>query len=329
MIRLPPWPGKVPFTGGDTRTVVDVLLYAALLVSLVVALVLPGVRRAPDRRCAGQHRRPGPRRRAGPGDRAAGRQRPARQGRSSWPPAASSTCRRSSSSATLGFTDLIIALKLLIVVVWVGAGCLEVRRALHQRRAADGLQRAVQPAQADQPAHYRDAPRRPAALEASPGSWPTSAARSSRSSSRWCCCSRPTRRSPCWPRSFMVLLPRVHRVDVPAGGAAGVERAVRVRRGVPVRRLPGRRRLQRHRLLGAVAAAGDRRRAAVLPGARQPASRPGLVPAVDAAVRRQLGLGDLGVRARRRGAAQRAATSRRRTRSTSWSAFGYDPDARR
>src|SRR5262245_61436963 len=42
-IRLPPWPGKVPFTKGDDRTVVDVALYVALLASIVVALVLPGV----------------------------------------------------------------------------------------------------------------------------------------------------------------------------------------------------------------------------------------------------------------------------------------------
>src|SRR6201991_1275380 len=42
-IRQPPWPGKVPLTGGDERTAVDVALYVALLASLVVALVLPGV----------------------------------------------------------------------------------------------------------------------------------------------------------------------------------------------------------------------------------------------------------------------------------------------
>ena len=36
-IRLAPWPGRVPLTGGDSRTVADVVLYAALLVSLVVA----------------------------------------------------------------------------------------------------------------------------------------------------------------------------------------------------------------------------------------------------------------------------------------------------
>ena len=36
-IRLAPWPERVPLTGGDSRTVADVVLYAALLVSLFVA----------------------------------------------------------------------------------------------------------------------------------------------------------------------------------------------------------------------------------------------------------------------------------------------------
>jgi hypothetical protein len=41
-IRLPAWPGKVPFTSGDTRTIVDVALYAIVLVSGVWALLSPG-----------------------------------------------------------------------------------------------------------------------------------------------------------------------------------------------------------------------------------------------------------------------------------------------
>jgi hypothetical protein len=41
-IRLRPWKW-VPFTNGDRRTVLDVVLYFALLASLVVALVSPGV----------------------------------------------------------------------------------------------------------------------------------------------------------------------------------------------------------------------------------------------------------------------------------------------
>ncbi|MGP3708413.1 DUF3556 domain-containing protein [Gordonia paraffinivorans] len=42
-IRLPPWPDKVPFTKGDSRTPFDVALYALILVNLAVAIVLPGV----------------------------------------------------------------------------------------------------------------------------------------------------------------------------------------------------------------------------------------------------------------------------------------------
>ena len=42
-IRLAPWPNKVPFTRGDERTAVDVLLYVGLLGALVVSLALPGV----------------------------------------------------------------------------------------------------------------------------------------------------------------------------------------------------------------------------------------------------------------------------------------------
>ncbi len=41
-IRLPAWPDKVPFTRGDNRTVVDVLLYAIVLVGGVWALLSPG-----------------------------------------------------------------------------------------------------------------------------------------------------------------------------------------------------------------------------------------------------------------------------------------------
>ena len=41
-IRLPPWPQRIPFTKGTSRTPVDVLLYAALLVMLLVALLSDG-----------------------------------------------------------------------------------------------------------------------------------------------------------------------------------------------------------------------------------------------------------------------------------------------
>jgi hypothetical protein len=38
-IRLPPWPGRVPFTRGDARTPVDVLLYGVLVAALLLALL--------------------------------------------------------------------------------------------------------------------------------------------------------------------------------------------------------------------------------------------------------------------------------------------------
>ncbi|MCV7384461.1 DUF3556 domain-containing protein [Mycolicibacter longobardus] len=41
-IRLPPWPERVPLTRGDTRTVIDVALYAAVLVSGIWLLLSPG-----------------------------------------------------------------------------------------------------------------------------------------------------------------------------------------------------------------------------------------------------------------------------------------------
>jgi hypothetical protein len=41
-IRLPPWPREVPLTKGDTRTIVDVGLYAVVLASGVWALLAPG-----------------------------------------------------------------------------------------------------------------------------------------------------------------------------------------------------------------------------------------------------------------------------------------------
>ncbi|OAN41534.1 DUF3556 domain-containing protein [Mycolicibacterium iranicum] len=47
-IRLPPWPNRVPLTAGDTRTPLDVALYAALLVTLVVALGSNGTGPIPE-----------------------------------------------------------------------------------------------------------------------------------------------------------------------------------------------------------------------------------------------------------------------------------------
>ena len=112
-IRLPPWPDKVPFTRGDRRTVGDVALYLAIIATAIAALVAPTVTRT---------------------------------GVSLVNPVLLLTligllivmglrdkvvflAARSEQYlpalvffAVLGPVDLVIALKLLIVVVWIGAG---------------------------------------------------------------------------------------------------------------------------------------------------------------------------------------------------------------
>lgn len=45
-IRLPPWPDKVAFTRGDRRTVADVVLYLAIAATLVATLVAPTASRS-------------------------------------------------------------------------------------------------------------------------------------------------------------------------------------------------------------------------------------------------------------------------------------------
>ena len=47
-IRLPPWPNRVPLTAGDARRPVDVALYAALLIALLVALFSHGTGPIPE-----------------------------------------------------------------------------------------------------------------------------------------------------------------------------------------------------------------------------------------------------------------------------------------
>ena len=42
-IRLPPWPDRVPGTRGDRRSLFDVVLYCVILANLLLAVVLPGV----------------------------------------------------------------------------------------------------------------------------------------------------------------------------------------------------------------------------------------------------------------------------------------------
>ena len=76
---------------------------------------------------------------------------------------------------------MIVAAKLLIVVVWIGAGVLEVRPPLHQRGPADGLQHAVAAVEGIKRTHYRNFPEDLRPSQGRPVGWRTSAARSSSS----------------------------------------------------------------------------------------------------------------------------------------------------
>ncbi|MBM7367231.1 DUF3556 domain-containing protein [Gordonia hydrophobica] len=120
-IRLPPWPDRVPFTRGDSRTVFDVVLYAAIVVNLIIALVLPAVHTASiDDMVAGNHGLVNPTVLIpylvmmvilGLRDKVPFIAARAEQ----YLPAVL-------FFTVLPFVDMILALKLLIVVVWIGAG---------------------------------------------------------------------------------------------------------------------------------------------------------------------------------------------------------------
>ena len=93
---------------------------------------------------------------------------------------------------------------------------------------------------------------------------------------------------------------------------------------LPVPRLPELERIRPVEHVPALAGPGHRRRAAVLPGAGQPAAGQGVVPALDAAVRGQLGLGGVDVCARRRAKLNRVTRSAK-NQIDQFVDFGYEP----
>ncbi|QHE69820.1 DUF3556 domain-containing protein [Rhodococcus sp. WAY2] len=120
-IRLPPWPGKVPLTAGDSRTVFDVVVYVAILVDIVLALGLAGVHTPSiDAALPGNHGVVNPTLLLpliallvviGLRDKVIFI---AARGEQYFPAVV--------FFGVLPFVDMIVALKLLIVSVWVGAG---------------------------------------------------------------------------------------------------------------------------------------------------------------------------------------------------------------
>ena len=188
--QLAPWPDKVPFTEGDERTLVDVLLYLGAAGRLVVSLALPGVHtHGIDRALASQQ---------GPGRRR----------------------RRSSRSIVLlvllglrdkvlfiaarseqylpalifmaffPFVDMIVAAKLLIVIVWFCAGFSKCNRHFPTCSRRWSCNVPWLPSKAIKRMHYAELPRGSASVGRSPTASPTARACSASSCRRWCCCSR-------------------------------------------------------------------------------------------------------------------------------------------
>ena len=224
-LRMPPWPGKVPFTRGDERTFVDVAIYAGFILSLALALALPG------------------------------------DGESLVPTAAivpaivllvllglrdkiSFLQARSEQYlpaliffAFFPFVDMIIAAKVLIVIVWLGASI---------SKLGHHFSCVIPPMVSNTPwlsskwvkrMHYRNFPDdlRPsphAVRFAHVGGHDRGVLHAAGAA---VLAQRDAHRGRRDPDG---LLPPVHHLDVPARGAAGVERAVHVPARVPVPRLP-------------------------------------------------------------------------------------------
>ncbi len=157
-IRLRPWK-RVPFTGGDRRTRFDVIAYGALLVSLVIALFSPGVHSESLSEALPQN--------------TSGLVNPAllvapiavlvlnglrdktvflaARGEQYLPALFFFT--------VLPFVDMIIALKLLIVVVWIGAGVSKLGKHFANVIPPMVSNSPLMPFKWVKRAHYRDFPR--------------------------------------------------------------------------------------------------------------------------------------------------------------------------
>jgi len=202
-IRMPPWGDKVPGTSGDTRTGFDVLLYAGLLATLFLPVVLEG---EPN---AGLS--------AMVPDNTSGLVRPELM----IPPlvlvvllglrdkTVFIAARAEQYGPALvaiglvgllgdgGFVDMIVMLKLLIVSVWVGAGVSKI--GVHFANVVPPMvsNSPCVPGKALRRMNYRDFPNDIRAPPARPTCWPTWAAPWSRSSRPWSSCSPTTRTWPC------------------------------------------------------------------------------------------------------------------------------------
>jgi hypothetical protein len=302
-LRNPPWPKQLPFTEGDTRSLLDVVLYLAVLASLVLGLALPGTDDSSLTEAVGANK---------------GLVSPAvliaivvticllglrdkiffLAARSEqWLPPLI-------VFAFFPFVDMIVAAKLIIVMIWFGAGVSKLNRHFEQVISPMVSNTPWLPLKGVKRMHYRDFPNdlRPSKfakfMAHGPGAFGELVPPLILLFSHNETLSTAT-------AVFMVCYHIVHHLDVPAGGPAGVERRLRLHRRVPLHRLPQPRGL-RARGHGHRAARADGRRDAGLPDLRRAAARQDLVPAGLPPVLGQLGDGVLVLRAGRRAQTRRA-----------------------
>ena len=236
-VRLPPWPDKVPFTAGTRRTPLDVALYAGGRRRRDLPAVRLRARRAgtgfAGRIAAVRHRRP-----AGP----------ARPPRACATRSPSSAPGRRSTRPMLAVglfsrrpVDRRLAVHLRLHLV--GRRLLEAEPSLPLRRLDDDQQRAAGRAEVGQAQALAGLPGGHAALAAVGRPRPLRHRAGVRLAA--VTAHRRQRRRPHDRDRRHDPLPPQHHLDVPAGGAAGVEHLHDLRHPLPLRPLRGRAALAR------------------------------------------------------------------------------------
>ena len=226
-VRLPPWPDRVPLTRGNTRTILDVGLYAGLLVSAALSAALE--RHLRRRRRSGPPR-PGRGRGAArlPGD-----PRPPRQG--PVPRRPGRGLRQPDDRLPLPADEHDHRLPADLHLHLVGGGVLEAQPPLPVRRHRDDQQHALEPVEGGEAAPLPRPPRRPAALiDRRPRRPPRDRDRVHPAADPARLGGRDDRDD---RRRRDDHLPPPHPLDVPARGPAGVEHLHDLRAAVPVRAL--------------------------------------------------------------------------------------------